>query len=177
MKSELLGKSTHRTKNNNTDLLLTSLAFLLGVASYIFLKPSLPTSGNEGYSIVNLDYRVFGCIFLLIMLQLTAFSVIGIAVVPVLDFAFGLFLLMSLAAIMPTDELSVGFIIKAFPLVLVPVFLSLYLSCSANTSSKKFYGRVRGDKLFRIELVKLLALVVLTVILSVIRISDLNKII
>lgn len=177
MKSELLGKSTHRPKNNNTDLLLTCLAFLLGVASYIFLKPSLPILGNEGYSIVNLDYRVFGCVFLLIMLQLTAFSVLGIAVVPALDFAFGLFLSMSLAAIMPTDELSIGFIAKAFPFVLVPVFLLLYLSCSANASSKTFYGRVRSDKLFRVELVKLLALVVLTVILSVIGISDLNKII
>ena len=177
MKNELLGKPPRRLNSFNADLLLTCLAFLLGVAAYIFIRPSFPSMGNGAYSIVNLDYRVFGCVFLLIMLQLTAFSVIGIAVLPFLNFAFGLFLPMSLSTIMPAGELGVKFILKAFPIVLVFVFLALYFSCSANSSSKKFYGRVRSDKHFRIELFKTLSLVILFVILSVIGISDLNTII
>lgn len=176
MKSDLLGKQTRHFRFNNLELLLTCLAFLLGVVSYIIIKPSFPITGNGAYSIANLDYRLFGCIILLFMLQLSAFSAVGTIILPGLNFAFGLFLSMTLASIMPADKLSVYFIIKVFFVVLLFVFSGVALSCSAGASSKRFYGRVRSDKRFRMELIKTLVLSILFVILSVLGLSDINMI-
>ena len=176
MKSDLLGKQTRHFRFNNLELLLTCLAFLLGVVSYIIIKPSFPITGNGAYSIANLDYRLFGCIILLFMLQLSAFSAVGTIILPVLNFAFGLFLSMTLASIMPADKLSFYFIIKVFSVVLLFVFSGVALSCGAGASSKRFYGRVRSDKRFRIELIKTLVLSILFVILSVLGLSDINMI-
>lgn len=176
MKSDLLGKQTRHSRFNNLELLLTCLAFLLGVVSYIIIKPSFPITGNGAYSIANLDYRLFGCIILLFMLQLSAFSAVGTIILPVLNFAFGLFLSMTLASIMPADKLSFYFIIKVFSVVLLFVFSGVALSCGAGASSKRFYGRVRSDKRFRMELIKTLVLSILFVILSVLGLSDINMI-
>lgn len=176
MKSDLLGKQTRHFRFNNLELLLTCLAFLLGVVSYIIIKPSFPITGNGAYSIANLDYRLFGCIILLFMLQLSAFSAVGTIILPVLNFAFGLFLSMTLASIMPADKLSFYFIIKVFSVVLLFVFTGVALSCSSGASSKRFYGSVRSDKRFRIELIKTLVLSILFVILSVLGLSDINMI-
>lgn len=176
MKSDLLGKQTRHFRFNNLELLLTCLAFLLGVVSYIIIKPSFPITGNGAYSIANLDYRLFGCIILLFMLQLSAFSAFGTIILPVLNFAFGLFLSMTLASIMPADKLSFYFIIKVFSVVLLFVFSGVALSCSAGASSKRFCGRVRSDKRFRMELIKTLVLSILFVILSVLGLSDINMI-
>ena len=149
---------------------------MLGVVSYIIIKPSFPITGNGAYSIANLDYRLFGCIILLFMLQLSAFSAVGTIILPVLNFAFGLFLSMTLASIMPADKLSFYFIIKVFSVVLLFVFSGVALSCGAGASSKRFYGRVRSDKRFRMELIKTLVLSILFVILSVLGLSDINMI-
>ena len=176
MKSDLLGKQTRHFRFNNFELLLTCLAFLLGVVSYIIIKPSFPITWNGAYSIANLDYRLFGCIILLFMLQLSAFSAVGTIILPVLNFAFGLFLSMTLASIMPADKLSFYFIIKVFSVVLLFVFSGVALSCGAGASSKRFYGRVRSDKRFRMELIKTLVLSILFVILSVLGLSDINMI-
>ena len=87
MKTELLNKPAHHFRFDSSGLLLMSLAFLLGVGSYVLIKPSFPEAVNKAYSIVNLDYRVFGCVLLLLLVQLTAFSIIGTVILSVLNFA------------------------------------------------------------------------------------------
>ena len=117
MKTELLNKPARHFRFDSSGLLLMSLAFLLGVGSYVLIKPSFPEAVNKAYSIVNLDYRVFGCVLLLLLVQLTAFSIIGTVILSVLNFAFGLMLPMSLATIMPAGKLDIFFIAKAFSAV------------------------------------------------------------
>ena len=174
MKTELLNKPARHFRFDSSGLLLMSLAFLLGVGSYVLIKPSFPEAVNKVYSIVNLDYRVFGCVLLLLLVQLTAFSIIGTVILSVLNFAFGLMLPMSLATIMPADKLDILFIAKAFSAVLVLIFSVLALSCSSCTSAKRLYGRLRTDRRFKVELIKSLALAAAFVILSVIGVSDIN---
>lgn len=147
---------------------------MLGVGAYVLSKPSFPSAVNDTYSIVNLDYRVFGCILFLLLVQLTAFSVIGTVLLPVLNFAFGLLLSMSLATIMPGDKLSVVLIAKAFSAVLVLIFSALALSCSSAASAKRLYAKIRSDRRFKAELIKTLVLGAAFVILSVIGVSDVN---
>lgn len=176
MKTELLNKPARHLRFDSSGLLLMCLAFLLGVGSYVLIKPSFPETGNAAYSIVNLDCRVFGCILFLLLVQLTAFSVIGTVILPVLNFAFGLVVSMSLATIMPADKLDILFIAKAFSTVLVLIFSVLALSCSSCASAKRLYGKIRSDRRFKTELIKTLVLVAAFVILSVIGVSDINMI-
>lgn len=174
MKTELLSKPARQLRVDNSGLLLMCLAFMLGVGAYVLSKPSFPSAVNDAYSIVNLDYRVFGCILFLLLVQLTAFSVIGTVLLPVLNFAFGLLLSMSLATIMPGDKLSVVLIAKAFSAVLVLIFSALALSCSSAASAKRLYAKIRSDRRFKAELIKTLVLGAAFVILSVIGVSDVN---
>ena len=176
MKTELLNKPARHLRVDNSGLLLMCLAFMLGVGAYVLMKPSFPSSANGAYSIVNIDYRVFGCILFLLLVQLTAFSVIGTVLLPVLYFAFGLLLSMSLATIMPGDKLSVLIIAKAFAAVLVLIFSALTLSCSSASSAKRLYAKMRCDRRFKTELIKTLVLGTAFVILSVIGVSDINKV-
>lgn len=176
MKTELLNKPARHFRFDSSGLLLMCLAFLLGVGSYVLIKPSFPSAANEAYLIVNLDYRVFGCILFLLLVQLTAFSVIGTVLLPVLNYAFGLLLSMSLATIMPVDKLNVLFIAKAFSAVLVFVFSAMALSCSSAASAKRLYAKMRSDRRFKAELVKTLVLGAAFIILSVIGVSDINMI-
>lgn len=176
MKTELLNKPARHFCFDSSGLLLMCLAFLLGVGSYALIKPSFPETGNAAYSIVNLDYRVFGCVLFLLLVQLTAFSVIGTVILPVLNFAFGLVLSMSLATIMPVDKLDILFIAKAFFTVLVLIFSVLALSCSSCASARRLYGKMRSDRRFKTELIKTLVLVAAFAILSVIGVSDINMI-
>lgn len=179
MKTELLNKPARHFRFDSSGLLLMCLAFLLGVGSYVLIKPTFPFAANKAYEaclIVNLDYRVFGCILFLLLVQLTAFSVIGTVLLPVLNYAFGLLLSMSLATIMPVDKLNVIFIAKAFPAVLVFVFSAMALSCSSAASAKRLYAKMRSDRRFKAELVKTLVLGAAFIILSVIGVSDINMI-
>lgn len=176
MKTELLHKPARHLRVDSSGLLLMCLAFMLGLGAYVLMKPSFPQAVNGVYAIVNLDYRVFGCILFLLLVQLTAFSIIGTVILPVLNFAFGLVLAMSLATIMPADKLSIIFIAKAFSSVLVLIFSVLTFSCSSATSAKRLYGKMRSDRRFKVELIKTLVLGAAFVILSVIGVSDINKI-
>ncbi len=176
MKTELLNKLARHLRFDSSGLLLMCLAFLLGVGSYVLIKPSFPETGTPAYSIVNLDYRVFGCVLFLLLVQLTSFSVIGTVILPVLNFAFGLVLSMSLATILPADKLDILFIAKAFSAVLVLIFSVLALSCSSCASAKRLYGKMRSDRRFKTELIKTLVLAAAFVILSVIGVSDINMI-
>ena len=176
MKTELLNKPARHLRVDSSGLLLMCLAFMLGLGAYVLTKPSFPQAANGAYSIVNLDYRFFGCILFLLLVQLTAFSVIGTVILPVLNFAFGLVLAMSLATIMPADKLSIIFIAKAFSAVLVLIFSVLSLSCSSAASAKRLYCKMRSDRRFKAELIKTLVLGAAFVILSVIGVSDINKI-
>ena len=174
MKTELLHKPARHLRVDSSGLLLMCLAFMLGLGTYVLMKPSFPQAVNGVYAIVNLDYRVFGCILFLLLVQLTAFSIIGTVILPVLN--FGLVLAMSLATIMPADKLSIIFIAKAFSSVLVLIFSVLAFSCSSATSAKRLYGKMRSDRRFKVELIKTLVLGAAFVILSVIGVSDINKI-
>ena len=107
MKTELLNKPARHLRIDSSGLLLMCLTFMLGVGAYVLTKPSLPQSAHVNYLIVDLDYRVFGCILCLLLVQLTAFSVIGSVIIPVLDFIFGFFVSVSLATIIPADKLNV----------------------------------------------------------------------
>lgn len=176
MKTELLNKPARHLRVDNSGLLLMCLAFMIGLGTYVLMNPSFPLTVNGAYSIVDLDYRVFGCILLLLLVQLTAFSVIGTVILPVLNFAFGLVLAMSLATIMPADKLSIIFFAKAFSAVLVLIFSVLALSCSSAASAKRLYGKMRGDRRFKAELIKTLVLATAFIILSVFGVSDINKI-
>lgn len=176
MKTELLNKPARHLRVDSSGLLLMCLAFMLGLGAYVLTKPLFPQAANWAYSIVNLDYRVFGCILFLLLVQLTAFSVIGTVILPVLNFAFGFVLAMSLATIMPADKLSIIFIAKLFSAVLVLIFSVLALSCSSAGSAKRLYGKMRSDRRFKAELIKTLVLGAAFVILSVIGVSDINKI-
>ena len=171
MKTELLHKPARHLRVDSSGLLLMCLAFMLGLGAYVLMKPSFPQAVNGVYAIVNLDYRVFGCILFLLLVQLTAFSIIGTVILPVLNFAFGLVL-----AVSPADKLSIIFIAKAFSSVLVLIFSVLAFSCSSATSAKRLYGKMRSDRRFKVELIKTLVLGAAFVILSVIGVSDINKI-
>ena len=172
MKTELLNKPARHLRIDSSGLLLMCLTFMLGVGAYVLTKPSLPQSAHVNYLIVDLDYRVFGCILCLLLVQLTAWSVI----IPVLDFIFGFFVSVSLATIIPADKLNVIFIAKVFSLVFVCIFSALALSCSSAASAKRLFGKIRNERRFKAELVKTLLLGAAFVILSFIGISDINKI-
>lgn len=137
MKTELLNKPARHLRIDSSGLLLMCLTFMLGVGAYVLTKPSLPQSAHVNYLIVDLDYRVFGCILCLLLVQLTAFSVIGSVIIPVLDFIFGFFVSVSLATIIPADKLNVIFIAKVFSLVFVFIFSALALSCSFRCLGKE----------------------------------------
>ena len=81
MKTELLNKPARHLRIDSSGLLLMCLTFMLGVGAYVLTKPSLPQSAHVNYLIVDLDYRVFGCILCLLLVQLTAFSVIGSVII------------------------------------------------------------------------------------------------
>ena len=176
MKTELLNKPARHLRIDSSGLLLMCLTFMLGVGAYVLTKPSLPQPAHVNYLIVDLDYRVFGCILCLLLVQLTAFSVIGSVIIPVLDFIFGFFVSVSLATIIPADKLNVIFIAKVFSLVFVCIFSALALSCSSAASAKRLFGKIRNERRFKAELVKTLLLGAAFVILSFIGISDINKI-
>ena len=70
MKTELLNKPARHLRIDSSGLLLMCLTFMLGVGAYVLTKPSLPQSAHVNYLIVDLDYRVFGCILCLLLVQL-----------------------------------------------------------------------------------------------------------
>ena len=174
MKSENLSKKPARCRTARSELLLTNLAFLLGVLTFAISNTSLLFFEKDLPIIANLDFRIFGCVFILFFMQLSAFSIVGSAIVPITDWAMGLFLPMSLATIIPNAELSAIIIVKSFIAVLLLVFICTLVSCGSLVSAKKLFNKVKNERRLKAELVKTLALALSFVILSIIGISDLN---
>lgn len=174
MKSEIVSKRPTRSPAVKSELLLTNLAFLLGVITFLFSKSSLSFFENELPSIANLDFRIFGCVFILIVVQLSAFSIVGSAVIPIADWVMGMFAAMSLATIIPCQELSAVIILKSFIGLLFLIFICTLISCSSLVSARKLFNKVRNERRIKVDLVKTVVLALLLVILSIIGISDIN---
>ncbi len=174
MKSEKLSKRPIQSRTVNSQLLLTNLAFLLGVLTFAISNLSLSSVEKDFPIIANLDFRIFGCVFILFIMQLSAFSVIGSAIVPLADWAMGLFLPMSLATIIPDTELSAIIIIKSFIALCFMIFISTLISNGSLISAKKLFCKVKNERRLKAELVKTLVLALSFVVLSIIGISDLN---
>ena len=176
MKTDYFSRKLPRKPAENRNLLLTILAFLAGCATYVLLKPEFPLSAEKALSVANLVIRIFGCIFLLIFLQLSAFSIIGSVIVPITDWFAGLFFEMSLATIIPFSDLSIALILKTAALCFAIIFLTVFLSYGALASAKRLFNKVKNDRGLSVDFVKTLVLAALLVILSIIGISDINMI-
>lgn len=174
MKSKILSMKPSRSPAVKGELLLTNLAFLLGVATFVFCNLTLSVFEKELPVIANLDFRIFGCVFVLIVIQLSAFSIVGSVIIAIADWAIGMFIPMSLATIIPQAELSAVIILKSFLYVLLLIFICTLISCGSLISAKKLFSKVRNERRIKADLVKTLVLALFLVILSIIGISDIN---
>lgn len=174
MKSGIFSRRTAHSRNVRSELLLTNLAFLLGVVTFLFSKSTLSFFENELPRVAGIDFRIFGCVFILIVVQLSAFSIVGSAIIPIADWMMGMFVPMSLATIIPNDELSAVIILKLFCCLVFLIFICISVSGSSLVSAKILFNKVRNEKRIKVDLVKSLLLALLLVILSIIGISDIN---
>ena len=174
MNSKIVSRKLSRSHTAKSELLLTNLAFLLGVVTFAVGNITPSIFENEIPVIANLDFRIFGCVFILIAIQLSAFSIVGSVIIPVADWAIGMFIPMSLATIIPCEELSAAIILKSFLGIFLLIFICTLVSCGSLISAKKLFNKVRNERRIKADLVKTLALALLLVILSIIGISDIN---
>lgn len=169
-------KHTKRSEASKS-VFLICLAFLLGISTYLLFSENLSPFFDENFAILNLDYRIFGCVLLLILVQVSSFSVIGSLFVFIFDYAFGLFAALSLDSIIPEFDFDVILILKLLLFAFVLVFALFSVSNGAIKSSIRFFRRLGNERTMKTEAVKLLAIILTAVIVSVIGFTDINIII
>ena len=135
-------------------LLLISLAFSMGVLTYlVFARGVLPLP-EKAFTGLGTISPAAGCIVLLIFLSMSAFSVIGIFIIPVTDYFLGVFSAVCLASITP-DTPDIFFILKAGCVLFSFLLLGAMTSVSSAGSSLRLFLRSKGDKQLRSEYIKL----------------------
>lgn len=174
MNLQLIPLKRPRKPEDSKQVFLICLAFLLGVSTYLIFGERFSGYFDKSLTVLNLDYRIFGCVFLLIIIQLSSFSVIGSLFVFVFDYIFALFCALSLDSIIPQRDLGVLFISKLLLIVFIVVFLLFSFSRGAMRSSLRFFRRLGNERTLKTEAAKLAVLIILAVIISVIGLTDIN---